>query len=212
MRPENRSSHIAVLGLKETLQALDRMNRRTRKATVKELHDAAAEVRDLAQGYVNPNGLSGWKKWRGGYDASNIVAGIRLTRLTTRAYGFEYRNMIAVVNSNPAGAIWEVAGRKKKGRKPKRGRQETVRGQYFSKSRGRMLTGNIATGNLRRGGWGNGIAFIKGITGKDPGGNPSRIVWRAYDETNAGFVKRRIEQMLIREGKTTQAAIDRNPY
>ena len=212
MRPENRSSHVAVLGLKETLRALDQMDRRTRKNTRAELYNAAVEVRDLAKTYVNPDGLSGWKKWRGGYKASEIEAGIRLTRLTNHAYGFTTRNFIAVVNSNVAGAIWEVAGRKKKGRLPRSGRQETERGTYFSKSRGRMVTGSVATGRLRKGGWGNGRAFVKGITGKNPGGDASRVVWRAYDETNAGFVKRRIEQMLIREGKTTQRQIDMNPY
>ena len=212
MRPENRSSHVAVLGLKETLRALDEMDKRTRRSVNKELHDAAVEVRDRSIRYVNPDGLSGWGKWRGGYSAPQIKAGIRLTRGTKRAYGMEYRSMVAVVNSTPAGAIWEVAGRKKKGRLPRKGRQETERVWGFSERTGRYRWTNQATGRLRQGGWGNGRAFVKGITGKDPGGPASRTVWRAYDETDAGFVKRRIEQMLIREGKTTQRHIDMNPY
>lgn len=212
MSPENRSSRVAVVGLQETLRALDQMDMRTRKSVRRELYLAAKEVRDLAPEYVNPAGLSGWGKWRGGYDPSVIKAGIRLTRIVNKAGGYNTRNFIGIVNSSVAGAIWEVAGRRRKGRLPRKGRQETERVWGFSERSGRYRWTNQATGRLRQGGWGNGRAFVAGITGKDPGGPASRIVWRAYDRTDAGFVKRRIERMLIDEGKTTQRRIDMNPY
>lgn len=209
-------SHIAVLGLKETLRALDQMDRRTRKETRKELHDAAERVAELSRTYVDPDGLSGWRRWKGGYDASRIAGGIRLTSMERRGFGGQMEiNYIAVVNSNVAGAIWEIAGRKKLGRLPRKGRERTVRGMRWSKTRGRYIMGNIGTGELRQGGWGNGRAFVAGI--KRHGASSSReaagrTVWYAYDVTNAGYIKRQVEQMLIREGRTTQRQIDLNPY
>lgn len=204
-----RNSGIAVLGLKETLRALDQMDLRTRKETRKELYNAAVQVRDTAKTFVNPEGLSGWGKWRGGYSARNIDTGIRLTRLTNHAYGFTIRNMIAVVNSNPAGAIWEVAGRKSRGKLPKKGRRQRRTKVWTEGRNGRMGWHYQATGEPGRT-YGNGRAFIAAIT--DKSGDASRTVWAAYDQTDAGFVKRRVEEMLIREGRTTQRKIDMNPY
>lgn len=197
----NYQSHVAVIGLKETLRALDQMDRRTRKEVREELHRAAIDVRDLAKSYVDPEGLSGWGKWKGGYSARNIEAGIRVTRATRTAFGGgKERSFIAVVNSNVAGAIWEVAGRKSDGRKARKGRRR----QRIRVGRRYEYTGVLL------GGYGNGVGFVRAI--RDRGGPASRTVWAAYDQTDAGFIKRRIEQMLIREAKTTQARIDLNPY
>jgi hypothetical protein len=204
-------SHVAVLGLKETLRALDQMDARTRRETRKELYEAAVRVQTLAQSYVDPEGLSGWKRWKGGYEPARIAQGIRLTTMDRRGYGGRTEtSFIAVVNSNVAGAIWELAGRKSDGKKRRGRRMETERGMRWSKSRGRYVMGNISTGRYRAGGWGNGPGFIRAI--RKRGGEASRTVWAAYDQTDAGFIKRRIEQMLIREGRTTQRQIDMNPY
>lgn len=193
-------SHVAVLGLKETLRALDQMDLRTRKETRRELYDAAVQVRDLAKGYVDPRGLSGWKRWKGGYDPRAIDAGIRLTSITKRFRNSTDRSFIGVINSNPAGAIWEVAGRKSDGKNPRRGRRR----ERIRAGRRYQYTGVLL------GGYGNGRAFVRAI--RDRGGEASRTVWAAYDQTDAGYIKRRIEQMLIREAKTTQWQIDLNPY
>ncbi len=206
----NYQAPVVVLGLKETLRALDKMDLRTRKETRQELYRAAVEVRDLAQTYVDPQGLSGWKRWKGGYQPARIAQGIRLTRMTFRFGNYKDRSMIAVINSTAAGAIWEVAGRKSDGKKRRGRRMATERGMRWSKSRGRYVMGNISTGQYRPGGWGNGPGFIRAI--RNRGGDASRTVWAAYDNTDAGFVRKRVEQMLIREAKTTQRQIDMNPY
>jgi len=196
----NYQAPITVLGLKETLRALDQMDKRTRKETRKELYEAAVQVQQLAQTYVDPQGLSGWKRWKGGYQPARIAAGIRLTRITGRFGNYKDRNMIAVVNSTAAGAIWEVAGRKSNGRRPRRGRR---------RERKRVGRKYEYTGRLL-GTYGNGRGFVTAI--RNRGGDASRTVWAAYDQTDAGYVRKRVEKMLIREGKLTQRQIDMNPY
>ena len=197
----NYQSHVAVIGLKETLRALDQMDRRTRKATRQELYNAAIEVRDLAKTYVDPDGLSGWGKWKGGYSPQAIESGIRVTRASRKAWGGgKERSFIAVVNSNVAGAIWELAGRKSDGRKARKGRRR----QRIRVGRHYQYTGVLL------GTYGNGRGFVEAIRRR--GGAASRTVWAAYDQTDAGYIKRKVEQMLVREAKTTQAKIDLNPY
>lgn len=198
--PPNYQAPVAVLGLKETLRALDTYDARTRRAIRRELSQAAYEVASLAKTYVDPEGLSGWGKWKGGYDPARIEAGIRLTSAASRKNAAVQRDYLAVVNSTPAGAIWELAGRKSDGKPPREGRRR----QRVREGRRYRYTG-VLLGN-----YGNGRAFVDAI--RKRGGQASRTVWAAYDQTNAGFIRNRIEQMLIREGRTTQADIDRNPF
>lgn len=191
---------IVVLGLKETLRALDGFDRRTRAGVRSELMKATYEIASLARTYVDPDGLSGWGKWKGGYNPASIAAGIKVSNGSMKTNGTRQYNIIGVSNTNPAGAIWEVAGRKTDGKPPKKGRRR----QRVRVGRRYQYTGVLL------GGYGNGQAFVRGI--RNRGGEASRTVWAAYDQTNAGEIRKRIEALLIREGYTTQAAIDLNPY
>lgn len=191
---------IVVLGLKETLRALDKMDSRTRLAVRRELTRASYEIASLARSYVDPEGLSGWGKWKGGYNPGAIASGIQVRDGSMKTNGTREYNIIGVSNTNPAGAIWEVAGRKTDGKKPKKGRRR----QRVRVGRHYQFTGVLL------GGYGNGQAFVRAI--RNRGGAASRTVWAAYDQTDAGDIRKRIEALLIREGRTTQAAIDLNPY
>lgn len=195
-----KATPAAVIGLKETLRALDTLDARARANTRRELTQAARQVASLAKTYVDPQGLSGWGKWKGGYNPARIEAGIRLTTMATRSNSAVQRSYLGVVNSTPAGAIWEVAGRRSDGKKPRKGRRR----QRIRVGRHYQYTGVLL------GTYGNGRGFVTAI--RNRGGDASRTVWAAYDQTDAGFIKRRVEQMLISECRTTQARIDMNPF
>ena len=176
---------VQVLGLRETLKALDRMDSRARRATREELGEVADRVAVTGRSLVNQRGLSGWKRWKGGYNPRVIQSGIKVTTVTMKRQGTYERSYVAVVNSTAAGAIWEVAGRTSKGRLPRR----------------RTKSGRVI-GKL-----GNGRAFVAAINERD--GKASRTVWRAFDRLNVTYIRERFWNAMAREARIAQAKIDR---
>lgn len=177
--------NVNVLGLRETLRAIDSLDSRTRMMVRGELRSIAWKVAVDGQGNVNTQGLSGWKRWKGGYDPSVIRSGIRVTTVTQQRRGTYERSYVAVVNSTAAGAIWEVAGRRSKGRLPRR----------------RTRTGRIV------GKPGNGRAFVSAITSRD--GKASRTVWRAFDYADRTYIRENFARTVDRESRITQSRINR---
>lgn len=106
----------SVKNLKETVGTLKEMDKIYADAMNKQLTKAAAEVKEIAKGYVDPIGTRNWGTFRGGYNASTIVAGIKVKRGGRRKRGNITSNFIGLINSTAAGAIFETAGRTSKGK------------------------------------------------------------------------------------------------
>lgn len=154
---------MKVHGVRTTLLALKQLDPDVSKQVMATLKAAQELLRSRAVSNVYGPGLSGWGNWRGGYDAGTIAAGIKPTTAKSRKRGSAVSNVAGVANMSPAGAIWEVAGRKTDGKPP----------------------------GVGKGGRGNGAAMIAAIRAKD--GQASRTIWRAYDdgvaeETSASII------------------------
>lgn len=107
---------VALYGVDKVLSALKQMDPVVDKEVRGELAKAAGEVTQLARSYVDPQGLSGWGNYRGGYEPGTIASQIRTTRGGRRKRGHITSNYIGVRNGNAAGAIWETAGRRSQGK------------------------------------------------------------------------------------------------
>lgn len=149
---------VQVKGIRTTLNALKELDNDIYKDTLKGLRKSANTLRDESQGLVKDGQpLSGWKGWRGGYDANTIRGGIKVTTAKRRKRGTVVSNVMGVQNTTAAGVIWELAGRKSDGQPPRPGR-------------------NPRTGRT----YGNGQSFVQKI--RDVSGkSASRLVWGAYD-------------------------------
>lgn len=148
---------LEAKGFRHTMDVLKELDADVRKEINDALRDTANELRDEARGLVNPDGLSGWKNWRTGYDQSNIRKGIGVTRAKRRKRGTVVSNFIGVQNNTAAGVIWELAGRKTNGAPPRLGINPKTGWTY-----------------------GNGVGFVNAIRRKS-GQQASRLVWGAYD-------------------------------
>jgi len=149
---------VQVKGIRTTLNALKELDNDIYKDTLKGLRKSANTLRDESQGLVKDGQpLSGWKGWRGGYDANTIRGGIKVTTAKRRKRGTVVSNVMGVQNTTAAGVIWELAGRKSDGQPPRPGR-------------------NPKTGRT----YGNGQGFVQKIR-EVSGKSASRLVWGAYD-------------------------------
>lgn len=169
---------VEIYGVKKVWTALGRMEPEVRKELSKELSAAARATVMLARGYVDPSGLSGWGNWRGGYSPATIAGGIKVKRGGSRKKGQVTSNWIGVINGNAAGAIWEVAGRKTRGKGPGQG----------------------------KGGRGYGAAMIAAI--EDKGGKASRTVWAAMDSDTGEQAKRQMAEAIMRAAQVVQHNIN----
>lgn len=109
---------IELYGVDKVMAALKKMDPVVDKEVRKELSKAAGEVTTVARSFVDPQGLSGWGAWRGGYNPAVIATGIKTRRGGRRKRGHITSNYIGVANTTAAGAIWETAGRKSSGATP----------------------------------------------------------------------------------------------
>lgn len=169
---------VEVYGLKKVWTALGKMEPEVRKELSKELSAAARDTVALARSLVDPAGLSGWGNYRGGYDPSTIASGVKVKRGGSRKRGQVTSNWIGVQNSSAAGAIWEVAGRRTRGRSAGDG----------------------------KGGRGYGAAMIAAIEAR--GGEASRTVWAAVDSDTGEKAKERIAEAIARAAQTVQDQIN----
>jgi len=103
---------VKAFGFRNTIAVLKELDADAAKIAVDEIKQEAVALRDEARQLVDPNGLSGWKNWRGGYDAATIRGGIKVTRAKNRRRGQVSNNFMGVFYTSPAGVIWELAGRK----------------------------------------------------------------------------------------------------
>jgi hypothetical protein len=110
---------ITVQGLDVTLRALKIIDPEAMKALRVGFKEAATPVLKVAKERVPAKPLSGWGGWGGrlDYDQEKVRRGLRSQVSVTRT-----RANLRLVNSSPAGAIWETAGSKMemKGTRPDR--------------------------------------------------------------------------------------------
>lgn len=154
--------NLETRGFRQTLDQLKDIDPALRKELFTKLRKSAKDLQTEAKGYVDSQGLSGWKNWRGGYDPGTITGGIKITRAKRRKRGTIVSNVIGVENTTAAGVIWELAGRRSNGKQPQTGI-------------------NPKTGHS----YGNGVGFVQAIRNKS-GQRASRIVWGAWD-SRSGF-------------------------
>lgn len=148
---------LEAQGFRNTLASLKQLDPEVSKDVNKTLRDSANSLRDESRGLVDASGLSGWKGWRTGYNASTISGGIKVTTAKRRKRGTIQSNVIGVQNTTAAGVIWELAGRRSEGSPPRPGINPKTGWTY-----------------------GNGVGFVAAIRRKS-GRAASRLVWGAYD-------------------------------
>lgn len=156
---------IVLIGVKETLKALEQFDKQAVKEFNKLINSELRSAKQEAQGLVTAEPpLSGWNtvpaakpRTRGGagwpsWDQSIIRAGITTTRAEGKVKRDYTTNAGALKNRSAAGVIYEVAGRK-----------------------------NKTSGK-------NG--FISNLSRKDSPFMPSRLIWHVVDKNKAEMVKR----------------------
>lgn len=113
-----------IKNIKELRAILKDFDQQVDKTFNKELGRAGALVAREAKTLVDPNGLSGFSTTgRLAYDPSAIAAGIKVKRGGRRQRGKITSNYVGVQNMNAAGAIWEIAGRRSRGKPPQAGKR-----------------------------------------------------------------------------------------
>jgi hypothetical protein len=174
---------VEIQGIRNTLDVLKELDNDVRKEVLKGLRGSANELRDEARGLVKGGQpLSGWKNWRGGYDAATIVSGIKTTTAKRRSKGTVVSNTMGVQNTSAAGAIWELAGRKTNGAPPQPGINPKTGWTY-----------------------GNGRSFIAKIRSAS-GKTASRLVWDAHDSPQSWNQDQAADDILELVNKATETA------
>jgi hypothetical protein len=120
---------IVLTGVKETLQALQDFDKDAVKRFTKVINSELKSAKQDAQSYVNPEPpLSGWStqparnpRSRGGagwpaWDQSIIRQGISSTKAEGKVRADYTTSAGALKNRSAAGVIYELAGRKNKGK------------------------------------------------------------------------------------------------
>lgn len=174
---------VEVKGIRNTLAVLKELDPEVNKEVTKGLQNVADELKREAQNMVEPGQpLSGWKGWRGGYNADTIKGGIKRTTAKRRKRGTVVSNAMAVQNTTAAGVIWELAGRKTDGAPPRPGINPKTGWTY-----------------------GNGVGFVNAIRRKS-GQRASRLVWGAYDSPQDFNRTTAADEIVRLVDKATQAA------
>ena len=151
---------IETKGFRNTISSLKTLDPEANKELQKTLRTSANYLANEARGNVDDRGLSGWKRWRGGYEPTAIKSGIKVTTAKRRKRGTAVSNVIGVANTTAAGVIWELAGRKTSGAPPRPGINPKTGWTY-----------------------GNGAGMVAAIRRRS-GKSASRIVWDAYDSAS----------------------------
>jgi len=173
-------------GFRKTLDQLKQVDPELRKELFKRMRESAKDLQSEARDYVDADGMSGWKNWRGGYDANAISRGIKITRAKRRKRGTAVSNVIGVENTTAAGVIWELAGRKTNGAAPRPGI-------------------NPKTGHS----YGNGVGFIAKIR-RESGLRASRTVWGAWDSKSGFHIdneRDKLNNVIVRATRKIEAKL-----
>jgi hypothetical protein len=113
-----RTTGVEILGVREVTRALGQIDKDAKKILDKGVRQAAAGLVTTSRGYVS-TGLSGWERWKRtkpGFEPTKVSRGIKVSRSANRKRGSTTENVVSVINSSAAGAIWETAGRKTSGK------------------------------------------------------------------------------------------------
>lgn len=172
---------VEVQGFRKTIAALKELDPEVNKDVTKTLRDSAKRLQSEARGLIDPAGLSGWKGWRTGYDATAISTGIKITTAKRRKRGTAVSNVIGVTNTTATGVIWELAGRRSNGAPPRPGINPKTGWTY-----------------------GNGVGFVAAIRRKS-GKRASRTVWGAYDSPQNWSVESERDALIAAVDKATKA-------
>jgi hypothetical protein len=113
-----RGSGVAIKGISPTLRELAAVDKKLAAELRKQLYQAAQPVANKAKELVPDPALSGWTKsdWpRDGvrWNTTEVRKGIRVAVRTTSRRKHQTSNWIGIVNTSAAGAIYELAGRRK---------------------------------------------------------------------------------------------------
>lgn len=171
---------IETKGFRNTIASLKTLDPEANKELQKTLRTSAQLLQKESMDNVNDEGLSGWKRWRGGYDPSAIKNGIKITTAKRRKRGTAVSNVIGVANTNAAGVIWELAGRKSSGRPPRPGINPKTGWTY-----------------------GNGAGLVAAIQRRS-GRSASRIVWNAHDSSSQWNVDGQRDTLVAAVDKATR--------
>jgi len=112
-----RTTGVQILGVREVTRALGQVDKDAKKILDRGVRKAASGLVTTSRGYVS-TGLSGWARWERttpGFEPLKVRGGIKVSRSANRKRGSTTENVVSVVNSTAAGAIWETAGRKTSG-------------------------------------------------------------------------------------------------
>jgi hypothetical protein len=129
---------VVLLGLHDTIDDLKRFDKDAAKKFNKIVNSTLDQAKVEAIGYVPETPMSGWqtkastkakKTTRGGqgwpaWNAETVRAGIKKSRAQGKVRGDYTTSAGALLNTDPAGAIFEIAGRIE-------GKETTARGKQF---------------------------------------------------------------------------------
>lgn len=117
---------LKVDGVASVIRQLGQIDPELRKAATHRMRSVAEPVAARARGFIpTATPLSGWaRSKRLGWSSARVKAGIK-PRVSTRANRSSQIGLLSVVQTNPAGAMFDMAG-KRGGTSPK--------GQQFVKS------------------------------------------------------------------------------
>jgi len=169
-----RTTGVEILGVREVTRALGQIDKDAKKILDKGVREAAAELVTTSRGYVS-SGLSGWERWKRtspGFDRSKVSRGIKVSRSANRKKGTTTENVVSVINSTAAGAIWETAGRKTSG----------------TTKAGKVMIAAIT----RRDG---------PIVRVGPGPAAGRTIWRAAAETDLDALQDKMRRLFDEAGR-----------
>lgn len=109
---ENISVAVEYNGLAATFKTLRHVDPELRKATMREMKKAAVPMVATARSlFPAAEPLRKWGNWRGGYDVSRVRSGVKVSFKGTRAKDRDVIPLLTMRQVNPAGVIYDMAGR-----------------------------------------------------------------------------------------------------
>lgn len=124
------NAQVNITGLKETLKVLKEADADYSKEIQKRINSAANRVlKDARADVPSGNALSGWGSWgyaytykRGSRKGQSVTRGfdfsgpdvrknVKKTRASMRKRGFIVSNYLGIISNDPAGIIWQTAGK-----------------------------------------------------------------------------------------------------
>jgi hypothetical protein len=126
---------VVVSGLKETMQILKAADAEYSKHIRSRINTASTRVLKAARDDVpSGNALSNWGAWnysytykrgsrrgqnvnRGlGFSGSDVQKNMKKSRANMRKRGYNVSNYLALISNDPAGIVWQTAGKNSSGR------------------------------------------------------------------------------------------------